>query len=153
MEYILLETVLSQHVFTKDNLCLTNLMAFYNMVTALVEKRRSTNVTFLDLCKAFDTMKNYISVSKLKTQGFDGRTTQCVSKWMDDRTQRVVINGSRSKWRPVTSDIPQGSVLVPVLFNIFVSHMDNGNESTLSMFADGTKLCGAVFILKGRYVF
>ena len=69
---------------------------------------------------------------------------------MDGHTQRVAVIDSMPKWRSVISDVPQGLVLVPVLFNIFVGDMDSGIEHTLSKFTSGTKMSDAIDTLEGR---
>ncbi|PKU34459.1 rna-directed dna polymerase from mobile element jockey-like [Limosa lapponica baueri] len=130
----------------KEKVCInikTNLMAFYT-------GGRATDIISLDFCKAFDTVPHDILVSKLERHGFDRRTTRQTRNWLDGCTQSVAVNGSTSNWRPVMNGIPQGSVLVPLLFNVFIGDMDSGTECSLSKFADNIKLCGAADTLERR---
>ena len=131
-----------QHGFIKGRSCVTQLLAVLDSWTLALDEGGHIDTIYLDFAKAFDdTVPHQRMLTKLRGYGIKGRILTWIKAFLTNRRQRVVINGSRSSWADVTSGIPQGSVLGPVLFICYINDMPSSVQSSIYLFADDAKLC------------
>ena len=130
-----------QHGFVKGRSCITQLVLTHHMWHKALDDGLQVDAVFLDFTKAFDRVHHKILLNKLCNFGISGSLLEWCSDYLSNRTQRVVIDGNCSSWLNIPSGVPQGSILGPLFFFIFISDLPEvvsvGN--TLAMYADDCK--------------
>lgn len=133
-----------QHGFRKGRSCVTQLIEVIEKWTDKLDNQNDIDVIYLDFQKAFDTVPHNRLILKLKGYGITGNILHWIKDFLSDRKQRVVLNGTHSTWTNVTSGIPQGSVLGPILFIIYINDLPDAIHNFVKLFADDTKLFATV---------
>ena len=119
---------------------MTQLLVVMEEWSQLLDQGHPVDAIYLDFRKAFDTVPHQRLLKKLEAYGVRGKLFNWIEAFLVSRKQSVVINGTKSSWTEVKSGIPQGSVLGPLLFVVFINDMSAGVASTCKLFADGSKL-------------
>src|SRR6266516_3374562 len=140
----------SQHGFMKGSSCLSNLLISHDSIVSMMDGGSPVDIIYLDFQKAFDKVPHNILMAKIRKIGIIGKLADWLQNWLEGRTQRVGINGVYSEWEVVTSGVPHGSILGPVLFTIFINELEENVINNVLKFADDSKLWGRVETLEDR---
>ncbi len=131
-----------QHAFIGKRSCTTQILEALDMWTKLLDDGETIDIIYLDFAKAFDKVPHKRLMKKCEAFGIQGKLLKWLEAFVSGRRQRVTVNGAKSAWSDVCSGVPQGSVIGPLLFVIFINDMPDGITNFVSMFADDTKLFG-----------
>ena len=138
--------LISQHqsgIKTRDS-CINQLLSITHEIYQLFDEAFDVRSVFLNISLAFDKVWHDGLIFKLKQNGISGNLLNLLSNFLRNRKQRVVLNGQTSSWADVNAGVPQGSILGPLLFLIYINDLADGLSSNAKLFADGTSLFSVV---------
>ena len=139
--------VLEYHIITEHQLgfqptdsTVNQLVYIYKTIISNLDIGKDIRFIFCDISKAFDRVWHTGLLYKLRKIGIDGNLLSWVTDYLDDRKQKVVLDGFSSGWAEIDAGVPQGSVLVPFLFLIYINDIVDDLDCNIKLFADDTSL-------------
>ena len=134
----------NQHGFVSRKACSTNLLETSDMLTYSLAKGLGVDLILLDFAKAFDKVSHEFLIHKLRCYGISGKLLSWIKNFLFLRKQRVILGEGESDWSEVLSGVPQGSVLGPLLFIIYINDMPDKIKSNVLLYADDSKLISTI---------
>ena len=125
-----------QHAFRKRHSCETQLTTVINDWAKILDNGGQVDTFILDFEKAFDTPPHELLKSKLFGCGIGEKTLKWIDSFLCYRQQRVAVNGAKSDWAPVLPGVPQGTVLGPLLFSLYINDISTDIDSEIRLFAN-----------------
>lgn len=143
-----------QYGFRSGRSCMSQLLHHYENLINILEESGNADVLYLDMSKAFDKVDHQILLRKLKAFGIEGKVHQWLTAFLQNREQIVMVDGLKSNSEKVLSGVPQGTVLGPLLFILYINDIVKViRNSYIMIFADDSKLIKAINSLEDRELF
>ena len=143
-----------QSGFRPGDSCISQLIAITHEIYKAFDGNPclETRGVFLDMSKAFDKVWHDGLLFKLKSYGIQGNLFNILENYLQNRQQRVVLDGQESDWREILAGVPQGSVLGPLLFLVYINDLPENLRSSVKLFADDTSIFFTFLTLIGHFL-